>query len=69
MGPLRRDRSKKMVVNLSKQTSVICLGKTGQNHTPIMRQKSQKNIFGGLSHNSSECSSRNASECGLRIQS
>jgi hypothetical protein len=59
----------KMIVNLSKQASVVCLGKTGQNHTPMVRQKSSKNILGVLTHNSSECSSRNASECGLRIQS
>ena len=53
MRPLHRDRSKKMVVNLSKQNSLAALGKTGINNHSIMRQKSQKNILGSLSHNNS----------------
>ena len=57
---MHRDRSKKMVINLTKQNSIACLGKTGINHG-MTRQKSSKNILGSMSHNNSECSSRNGS--------
>ena len=50
---MHRDRSKKMVVNLTKQNSIACLGKTGLQGHPISRQKSQKNILGSISHNHS----------------
>ena len=71
MGPLRRDHSKKVMVNLSKQASSVFMGKTGcQDHTPIARQKSQQRLFHApLSNNSSQCSSRGSSELTSKIPS
>jgi hypothetical protein len=67
IGPLRRDRSKKMLINVGKQGSIF-LSKTNlHSQTPTMHQKTQRGT--PLSYQNSECSSRNGSECGIRIPS